>query len=813
MKVPTSLATLLFALGLFVPAVHGQLTYQVPPEPLAQLVDAPALPSVLLSPTGDLMLWMHLPRLASIADLAADEVRLAGMRINPKTNGRSRTSGYLRLSFKALDDSPECAVTGIPEGGGIGSVSFSPNGTHIAFSVDTPDGIHLYVADVETCAARRLGDWKINQAGYSSSYRWVSGGDALLVRTIPSGREPVPERPLAPKGPIVQENLGLRAPARTYQDLLANPYDEALFEHYLAAQVLRVTLDGETNSIGPSGLINGMSPSPDGKYVLITALHKPFSYLVPASRFPRSYSVYDQDGNLVREIARLPLAENVPTAFGSTTVGPRSMGWRADAPSTLYWVKALDGGDAKAEAEWRDEVFMLPAPFDRAPVSLLKLALRYGGIQWGNDHLALVFESWFATRRSRTWLFDPSQPSGEPSLLFDRSTEDRYSNPGNFMTRPTGLGTSVLRKYNGKLLLTGSGASDEGDRPFLRTLDLDTGATETLFRSAAPYYERPVTLLGDGRLLTRRESVEEVPNYYVRDLTAGTVTAVSDFAHPYPELAAIKKETIQYKRVDGVPLEATLYLPADYDADRDGPLPGLVWAYPVEYKSTDAAGQRSGSPYRFKYVSYSGAIPYVTQGYVVINDASMPVIGEGDNEPNDTFREQLVANAQAAIDEGVRRGVLDPERVAIAGHSYGAFMTANLLAHSDLFRAGIARSGAYNRTLTPFGFQREERLFWESPETYYTMSPFMHVDKINEPILLIHGEADNNSGTFPLQSRRFYSALKGLGKTARLVMLPHESHGYRSRESVLHVLWETSQWLDKYVKKAQPRVDVKDPSG
>ena len=381
------------------------------------------------------------------------------------------------------------------------------------------------------------------------------------------------------------------------------------------------------------------------------------------------------------------------------------------------------------------------------------------------------------------------------------------------MMQRTSLGTYVLQKQNGKLLLTGTGASEDGDRPFLRSLDLESGQTETLFRSESPYYERPVALLKNGHLLTRRESVDDFPNYYVRDLSAGSIKALSNFAHPYPELAAIRKETLEYTRVDGVSLDATLYLPADYDTARDGPLPGLVWAYPVEYKNANAAGQRSGSPHRFKYVSYSGAIPYVTQGYAIIDDAAMPIIGEGDTEPNDTFREQLVANAQAVIDEGVRRGVLDPERVAIAGHSYGAFMTANLLAHSDLFRAGIARSGAYNRTLTPFGFQREERLFWESPETYYTMSPFMHVNNINEPILLIHGEADNNSGTYPLQSRRFYSALKGLGKTARLVMLPHESHGYRSRESVLHVLWETSQWLDSHVKNAPSRVEVSEPSG
>jgi dipeptidyl aminopeptidase/acylaminoacyl peptidase len=352
--------------------------------------------------------------------------------------------------------------------------------------------------------------------------------------------------------------------------------------------------------------------------------------------------------------------------------------------------------------------------------------------------------------------------------------------------------------------LSGLGASPEGNRPFVRRMNLGTGRTEEVFRSEAPYYEIPIDFLDvdRGLLLTRRETNDDPPNYYLRDLNAGTVEALTDFPHPYSQFADIQKEAIQYQRDDGVTLTATLYLPAGYDAERDGPLPAFIWAYPVEFKSADAAGQRTDSPYQFKRVSYQGAVPWVARGYAILDDASMPIVGEGDEEPNDSFREQLVSNARAAIDEGVRRGVVDPNRVAVGGHSYGAFMTANLLAHSDLFAAGIARSGAYNRTLTPFGFQREERLFWEAPDIYFGMSPFMHADKVNEPILLIHGEADNNSGTFPIQSQRFYNAIKGLGGIARLVLLPAESHGYASRESIMHMLWEMDSWLEKYVKLA-----------
>ena len=426
----------------------------------------------------------------------------------------------------------------------------------------------------------------------------------------------------------------------------------------------------------------------------------------------------------------------------------------------------------------------------------------------------MPIEMWFATRQLRIYSVDPDDP-GEMTTLFEFSMEDRYSDPGSPMMRQTEWGTYVaMTEDEGQtLFLSGQGASPEGNRPFVRRLDLNTGETEEVFRSDAPYYEVSIDFLDDGLLLTRRETNEEPPNYFLRDLAEGTAEAITDFPHPYPQFAGIQKEAIQYQRDDGVTLTATLYLPADYDAERDGPLPAFVWAYPVEFKSADAAGQRTNSPYQFKRVSYQGAVPWVARGYAILDNASMPIIGEGDEEPNDSFRKQLVANAKAAIDEGVRRGVVDADRVAVGGHSYGAFMTGNLLAHSDLFRAGIARSGAYNRTLTPFGFQREERLFWEAPEVYFGMSPFMHADKVNEPLLLIHGEADNNSGTFPLQSQRFYNAIKGLGGTARLVMLPAESHGYAARESLLHMLWEMDLWLETHVKNAGPRGETTSGGG
>lgn len=816
----TTLLALLLTLLLVGQSV-AQEGYQMPNDDLAKLVDAPSTPGVSISPARSHMLLMHQPSLPSIAEVAEPELRLAGIRINPRNNGPSRSGRYYKLTLRTIDGENEQAVSGLPDEARIRNVQWSPDGKHIAFTLDQTDHIDLYVVEVATAQARKLLDAPLNNAYYGAPYDWVSDSQTIIARTVVEGRGAAPEAPLAPAGPIVQENAGEKAPARTYQDLLANQHDEEVFTYYMTAQLVRVSLDGTATPMGEPGLYTTASPSPNGQYVLAESIHQPYSYLVPAYRFPRLIEVMDLDGNLVRQIDDLPLAEGVPTAFGSVPTGIRSINWRADTPATLYWVEALDGGDARVEADFRDQVYMLEAPFSSEPTALAKLKLRYGGVTWGHDQLAIVYESWWSTRKRRVYAFDPSQSGQEPRVLFDYSYEDRYNDPGRPLTGPTEQGTYVLMTAdNGSaIFLTGTGASPEGNRPFLRKMDLASGEMDELFRSEAPYYESPVTLIDPDAmtLMTRRESTTETANYFMRDLKGGDLAAVTAFPHPYPELADIQKEFITYQRADGVTMTATLYLPAGYEVEQDGPLPAFVWAYPREFKSAAAAGQISDSPYRFKRVSYWGAVPYVTQGFAILDNASMPIIGEGDAEPNDTFREQLVANAQAAIDEGVRRGVLDPERVAIGGHSYGAFMTGNLLAHSDLFRAGIARSGAYNRTLTPFGFQAEERLFWEAPEIYFYMSPFMHAEKINEPLLMIHGEADNNSGTFPMQSRRMYSALKGLGKTARLVMLPHESHGYRARESIMHMLWETNRWLDLYVKNAPAReeegVSVEEPTG
>lgn len=784
--------------------------YQLPPQAIVDLIDAPSTPSVRLGPDPKVAALLYRPSLTSLAELAETEVRLAGLRIKPDINGPSRMVPTADIKRLDLETGEVKEIQGLPEDLRLVYWSWSPDGRHGVFGHVVESGIELWKLSFEALKAERLLGPRLNMTSRTPP-RWIDNGH-VIVLAVPEQRGAAPTRSRLPQGPTVQENLGGKAPARTFQDLLKDRHDEALFDHYLTSEPLVIALDGTAKSFGAPAVYWNLDPSPDGSYVMVQTLHRPYSYLVQASRFPMKTEIWDREGKVVHMAYDRPLQEAIPIAFGSVAEGPRNFSWRGDAPATLVWAEARDGGDAAKEAEIRDEVFLLPAPFEAEPESMIRLAYRYGGISWGNDDLALVDSWWWQTRHAKSWRVRPGDLSKAPELLYDRSWEDRYNDPGSPVREMNAFGRlGVKVSKDGRYMFrTGSGASPEGDRPFLDRVDLKTGETERLFRSEAPYYESPIRVVDDRGdvILTRREAVEEVPDYYVRDLKKDTLEPLTRFPHPTPELKGIQKELIHYERADGVPLTATLLLPAGYDAEKDGPLPMLMWAYPLEYKSADAAGQVQGSPYRFNRMGWWSQMIWLTQGYAVLDDPQMPIIGEGETEPNDTFREQLVASAEAAVNEVIRRGVAKAGHIAVGGHSYGAFMTAHLLAHSDLFAAGIARSGAYNRTLTPFGFQSEQRTLWEAPEIYAQISPFMHAHKVNEPILLIHGQADNNSGTFPMQSERFYNALKGHGATTRLVVLPLESHGYRARESILHVMWETHRWLETYVSFDAAKAEV-----
>ncbi len=652
--------------------------YRMPPEEIVKLVDAPLTPAVSLDADRNWMLLMARSGLPPISEVARPELRLAGLRLDPGTNGPSRTGYYTGLTFRRISDGLERGVTGLPEGAKIGQAQWAPDGTHIAFTVTDEAEIALWVADVQTGAARPLGKNRLNGA-FGMPFIWMSDSRTLVYRAVPGDRQAPSEAPAVPEGPVVQENLEKVAPSRTYQDLLKNVYDEALFEYYATSQVVVQTVDGEASDLGPAGMVCRAEPAPGGAYLLVKTLHRPFSYLVPFYRFPLRVEIWDRKGRVVRELVDLPLAEEVPIAFDAVPEGPRSFGWRADAPATVFWVEARDGGDPRTETEVRDRVYTLSRPFEGAPTFFQDLELRYAGLTWGGGDLALVTERWWKTRRVRTWHASPDAGCG-PRRLFDRSWEDRYGDPGAPMVRRTAEGTVVLLRGGAgrHLFLAGDGASPEGDRPFLDRYDLETGKTERLWRSEAPYYERPVQIVDDEALLvlTSRESVDEPVNYSLRDVKGGEVRQITDFPHPTPQLRDVQKELIRYERADGVQLTATLYLPPGY-APEDGPLPMLMWAYPREFKSADAAGQVKDSPYRFVRISPLSPLPLLTQGYAILDGPTMPIVREDGKEANDTYVAQLAASAEAAVEEAVRRGVADRGRIAVGGHSYGGFMTAS----------------------------------------------------------------------------------------------------------------------------------------
>jgi dipeptidyl aminopeptidase/acylaminoacyl peptidase len=778
-----------------------QTTYQKPPKAILDVLNAPDTPVVSLSPAKTHILLADVVRNPSIADIARPMLRLAGKRIDPASNGAHLTSYATSLTIKNLATGAEIKLA-VPAGARLSAPNWSPDGKMIAAANQTDRGTELWIAEVASGKLRKL-DVSLNGV-MGDPISWFPDSKRLLAATVPPGRGAAPAAPATPLGPKIQESLGKAGPTRTYQDMLASPYDEELFAYYSTSQLAIVDVaSGKMTLSGKPGIYGSLDPSPSGESYLVTEYKKPFSYLLPVELFTREVEVRGLNGEMVYKVASLPMSDRIP--INGVPPGPRSASWIPSEPSTLVWVEALDGGNPREKVPHRDRVMTMRLPTRMAPVEIAKteqrlMGLGFGspGISWLDDGRMLISDYDRDKRWGRTFLLKPGEPMKE---LFGRNVQDRYRDPGAPVSeiRPQGR---VVPVRNGEVFLRGSGASPKGDFPFLDRYSLESGEKQRVFQSDPEKYQEVIGVLDDKgeRLLVRSESPAEPPNFYIRD-AAGKMTAVTNYRDPTPQLRQIKKQLVTYQRADGVPLSFTLYLPPGY---REGTrLPTVVWAYPLEFNDADTAGQISGSQKRFsRFTGYSHLF-FLLDGYAVLDGATMPVVGDPETV-NNTYIEQVVASAQAAIDKAVEMGVTDRNRVGVGGHSYGAFMTANLLAHSDLFRAGIARSGAYNRTLTPFGFQSERRTLWEAPETYLRMSPFMHAAKIKEPILLIHGEADNNQGTFPIQSDRMYQALRGNGATVRLVFLPHESHGYAAQETIEHVLFEQLQWFDKHVKNAPP---------
>jgi len=788
----------LACLALLSGTLSAQTPYKTPPQIIVDILDAPPLPVASMSPDRQWLLLLEQRSMPTIAELAQPMLRLAGNRINPRTWGPQLPGGITGLVLKRVADGTERRVN-VPTPAALSYVIWSPDSRTVAFVQTRDSGLVLWVADAATGQTRALTGATLN-ATSNPPCQWMPSSTSLLCEFIPDGRGPAPVPPPTPVGPTAQETRGRAAPAPTFEDLLKNHFDEQLFDYYFTSQLAYVdAATGARTPIGKAAIFERVDVSPGGEHVLIARIVRPFSYLVPSSGFPQEIEVWNVKGDVVHHIATLPSNEGVP--IRGVRTGPRAINWRPGTPATLVWAEALDGGDPQTKVEHQDRIITLAAPFTAEPTELARLVKRYAGLTWDTQGIGFLQEYDRERRWAKTWIVDATRPGRAPVLLFDRSAEERYSDPGSPLIRMTPTGDVAMQRSGDWVYFTGTGASPQGDRPFLDRLSLKTRKTERLWRADTVHYESVVALLDDAAksFVTRRESRTEPPNYFVRQGT--NLRALTAFKDPAPQLTGIQKRLLTYTREDGVPLSGTLYLPPGYTAGTR--LPVVMWAYPIEFASASAAGQVSAAPNRFNIIRGPSHLFFLTQGYAVLDDPKMPIIG-GDTA-NDHYVEQLVMSARAAVKAVVDAGVGDADRIGIGGHSYGAFMTANLLAHSDLFRAGIARSGAYNRTLTPFGFQNEDRTFWQARQVYLRMSPFVYADSINEPILMTHGEADNNSGTFPINSERLFAAIKGLGGTARLVMLPNEAHGYVARESVLHTLAEMIDWFDRYVKNAPPR--------
>jgi dipeptidyl aminopeptidase/acylaminoacyl peptidase len=842
--------------------VLAQQTYQSPPPDLVKILEAPASPVSSISPSRQwILVTVADPRTVTINDMADSAYYLAGSKIraNPDyrvenigirsgsvtsvdgrtvrtldvpTDGRIGTAAWSadgdRLAYTTISNqhmaleildpatgrARHVAASGLS--GKIRDLDWSRDGKHLAFTATTPTGIGLWVVDAGAATAHRLTPPTLNFTTARGNIvddagcNWLNGKAPLVCRLWPANRGAPPRISDVPTGVIVQESYGRPAPARTYEYLLQSPMDEALFDYYFTDQISLVGLDGKIDPIGPPGIHKSVAPSPDGKYLLVETVQRPYSYQVPMDVFPSRTEVWNLNGKVVREILNTHVAEEAPSARDAVLPGIRFVTWRSDVPATLVMVEALDKGDPRNRVPKRDQVSLLSAPFTGAPAPFVQTEYRFGGLNWVAPNIAFLTERLSRGARVRTWMIDPSVPNGgTPKMVWDRSAEDRYSNPGGwvYVQDPASDRYIPLRSSDGRYLyLRGNGASPEGDKPFLDRFDLTTTKAERLWQSTSPYYEQMLQVVDrDGnRVITQRESPTDPPNLFVRDLRSKTLTQITKLGDPAPYFANVNSQLITYARPDGVKLSATLYLPPGYDKSQ-GRLPFFFWAYPREFQSANAASQLTGSPYEFKRPARQNHLMLLMHGYGVLDGPTMPIVGANGSEPNDTYINQLVASAQAAVDKIVDMGVADRDRIAIGGHSYGAFMTVNLLAHSDIFRTGIAESGAYNRTLTPFGFQSEPRTYWEAPEVYNAMSPFNYANKIKAPVLLIHGQRDDNSGTFPIQSERLFAAIKGNGGNVRYVQLPLEPHGYTALETQRHLLWEYINWLDKYVKNASPR--------
>jgi len=808
----TGLVVLTLAVFLAVPVAGAQEAvpqettgWMSPPDDILEVLYAPWLPAAWTSPTGEYMLMADPVLYPTLAELAAPMHKLAGMRVNPAANDYQGRHGSTSPRLVRVEDGATTPLD-LPDDVEVHSVAWTVDGERFAITVGGTGHRGLWVGSMDGGLTQVEG-LAVNPL-MGTAVTWLPDQERLLVRRIPN-RGPVPEVPPIPAGPEIVDAAGASARS-TYEarNLLETAYDDALFDYYTTSELVIIDpATGDIEVVGPPATYTTAEFSPDGKYILIERLVGPWSHEVAYWRFAKAIEIWNDQGEFVATIASLPVADEVP--IHGVPLGPRSVSWRATAPHSLFWVEALDGGDPVAEVPHRDRLMRLRAPFTADPEEVFRAQHRIVGSAWGAEGGTLMLAERERMRRWRyVWLLDVDEGTSRP--WFDLDEDDRYGDPGSPVMRPLPDGHWVMHQQGDAVYFRGSGATEQGDRPFLDLRDLATGETQRLFRSAADRYEYFVAFAGDeGSFVLSSESATDVPNYWLASFGESIEAAegeairqlqreaITRFEDPAPQLRQIEKRLVRYEREDGVPLSFELLLPPGYEEGT--PLPTVLYAYPLEYSGLATAGQVRGSTQRFMRIWGPSHLYFLLRGYAVLDQTTMPMLGDPETT-YDTFVPQLVADAEAAVAKAVEMGVADPERIGIIGHSHGGLMVANLLAHTDLFRAGIARSGSYNKTVQPFGFQSERRSLFEARDVYIQVSPTFFADQVNEPVLVIHGNDDGNPGTLTPQSEVFFEAVRGSGGTARLVLLPFEDHGYRARESVEHVLWEQLEWFDKYLK-------------
>ncbi|MEA2238052.1 MAG: hypothetical protein QOC81_2776 [Thermoanaerobaculia bacterium] len=816
-------STLLLALALLsattIAASERVSGYDLPPQNVLDVLRAPAPPRPILSPTRASVLlvsWVQYPAMTQVAE---PFLKLAGVRVEPRTRRKHDTSGGYGVAQCAQTLAVVDVATrhetpiALPAGGCADGFLWAADGMSFAFRNTSRDAVELW-AGARDGTTHRVGDVRLNPM-LGSSHRWAPDGKTLLVKLVPGDIGAPPEAGAGAEGPRIQESSG-GGEFSTYEarDTLRNQADAALFEYYGTSQLALVdAASGAVTRVGAPAVLSNVNLSPDGEHILVTSIRKPYSYSVTYGRFANDVEVWDRTGKAT-PIAKSPITDHVP--IHGVPTGPRDHEWRATEPATLVWAEALDGGDWKTNVPARDKVFMQSAPFTASPVEIARTEQRYQGIDWSERPGVGLLQEYDDNRHwRRTFLIDADHIETKPRLIWDLSSDESYNDPGQPVYRMLPNGQWAMRQKGDTIFLSGQGASTAGDRPFLDSFDLRTAKSRRLFRSSKDAYEYFVAFANDATdaLLTWHQTPSEPPNLMLRILGApvpaaapgeatvvSTARAVTQIPDPTPAVRAIKKRLVTYKRKDGVELSFTLYTPPGY---KEGTrVPAILYAYPLDYASSKTAGQISGSEQTFTRLGDYQLL--LLSGYALIDNAAFPIVGDP-KKAYDTYIDQLVDDAQAAVDKAVELGVVDRDRIGVTGHSHGALMTANLVAHTDLFRAGVATSGAYNKTLTPFGFQSESRSVWNAQDVYLKVSPYFFANKMHAPLLLMHGSDDANPGTTPLQSEQLFQAIRGNGGVVRLVMLPHEPHWYAAMESNEQLAYEELRWFDKYVKNAEPR--------